>query len=280
VGLVGLRGRRALAAAMLDVTVEQNKEAWDVGEDDDEGHERVKYEVLECPRICECSKEAFKRGHVWSYESAEKCRSYLAWHLHKSSKHYLDRDEAVGEAYVADVQETIETQSDRQQQREEYKDEQVKQQAKVASHREQRAHRVPATPRSRSPRRIGAAGSKGNGRMPIGASASSATTPVQTEVSEMAKAVKDAAKSMQEVANMQQQLLQNSPADKGAASSSSALARTPGRVLMVDKIEVPINHLNVLHQSLKEVRDAMNKLVCLMPVLDASERAIAQLIRN
>lgn len=266
---------------LAEITVEQNQETWDLCEGDDDGMDRIKYEVLECPRFSKCSKDAFKRGNVWSYESAEKCRSYLAWHLVKSSKHFLERDEALQEVYCTEVSETIETHADRVQQRADQKDELAKQQAKEMSReREREAQRVNRKPaRSRSPRRGGDA--KGGGRMslgvPIGASAACAAAPVHAEVSEMAKAVKDAAKSMQEVANMQQQLMQNS--GDGGSSSSTALSKHRAFVI-ADKVEVPIHHLNVLHQSLKEVRDAMNKLVCLMPVLDASERAIAQLIRN
>ena len=102
-----------------EVKCVQNKEEYTLPADGDSGEDRIRYRVLECPLGSECSKDAWKRAAPWSYISNEKCRSYVAWHLHKSAKHFKTADEAVELAYLPEVTEEIETFSDRQADREE-----------------------------------------------------------------------------------------------------------------------------------------------------------------
>jgi len=101
--------------------IERNVETFLVPEETDDQMPRTKYLIKECPHKEKCSADAFKRAAVWSYESEEKCKSYLAWHLNKSSLHYLPPTDATTEAAYAPVEIDIESFEDREEWRTEEK---------------------------------------------------------------------------------------------------------------------------------------------------------------
>lgn len=99
------------------VQVEQNKEFWIPALADDEEQDRMRFVCMECPLLDKCSGPGWKRAKAWSYESADQARSHVAWHLNKSSNHYLKPIDAVELALQADILEEICTFEERQQAR-------------------------------------------------------------------------------------------------------------------------------------------------------------------
>ena len=101
--------------------IERNVETFLVPAETDDQMPRTKYIIKECPQKDKCSADAFKRAACWSYESEEKCKAYLAWHLNKSSLHYLPPTDATIEAAYAPVELEIESFEDREEWRTEDK---------------------------------------------------------------------------------------------------------------------------------------------------------------
>lgn len=67
-----------------------------------ENMSKVYYYIKECPIPEDCSAQAFKRAGIWDHTDAD-CRIRLVNHLMNSSKHNLDRQEAMELAEMAEV---------------------------------------------------------------------------------------------------------------------------------------------------------------------------------
>ena len=113
-----VRRSAAMAAAY---TGEKNHENGNLPEEQDEpDYVRVKFVIAECPLAHECAdskNNIFKGANVWSYESEQKCRNYLAHHLHCSGKHQHSKEGAMELAMGARVDMEQELFSERQEYR-------------------------------------------------------------------------------------------------------------------------------------------------------------------
>ena len=102
----------------FQIVVRENKEdriikAANTGED------MFYWRVIECPLKDDCNAAAWKKGKVWSWQSEEACRSYVAGHLNRSGKHQLNESDAVYQAMFGAVAREISTFEEREKEREE-----------------------------------------------------------------------------------------------------------------------------------------------------------------
>ena len=96
----------------MDLQPIKNEESYYQSEDEDEGIDRNGWVAKCCPAM-DCSKPAWKRAACWSYDSEDKVRCYIMNHLMGSGVHNVDKDEALDLAMNANIENFIDTASDR-----------------------------------------------------------------------------------------------------------------------------------------------------------------------
>ena len=290
------------------VQVEQNKEFWIPALADDEEQDRMRFVCLECPLLDKCSGPGWKRAKAWSYESADQARSHVAWHLNKSSNHYLKPIDAVELALQVDILEEICTFEERQQARAEAE-------PPVAGPSPPRGPPPPIGGGRRGPSppgggRRGPSPPMGGRREHLSSSgpqhherrkhnggdrhrrerSRSPRTPPPPAASLASSEIADLARSMSVMSKTMTEVLRQpasfAPAPNlpvatgyGGSSSSSALAM-PMLTRREPTVEVPVAALRLLCTSLTQVREASEKLVAQLPILSASENALSQVLRN
>ena len=250
-----------------EIVVEANAERWEV-EDDYEGFSRIKYIAEGCPCEEECSKSAWSNGCCWSYEGPHKVRNYVCRHLVISSKHYKSAEDAKLMAQYTTIREESEHFCDRESYRQGL--------AAAAAQKDKRSSvsvvpgRLPSTPpqgrreerheehrerRERSRSRRGRRSDEGH--------ASS------SDVRDLTRAVGDLVTTM---------VRPPAPSTAGPSAASHMPQSLVGAIQVPQQhVMVPAHSLRLLAASLGEIRQAVEKLTVILPVIVSAQQAMESL---
>jgi hypothetical protein len=286
------------AEELTYVKAVHNKEPKVLPANEDDGMDRTYWRVACCPCAGSCCAASWKKGDVWSWESEVACLSYLAGHLHFSGKHFLGEEEAIAVAMAENTETHTSTYAEREVER--------KHELERTSWRDARP-KSPETRRSRSPRRgvIGSRGSGGrsggggggggsgggaghggavghpghpNRRVGGKGGGGDANSGELREIKQSLNSVVDVLR------NTAQAVAASASAAAGplAAECTTALTARPRNILLTTSgsVTIPVTSVRMLITSIRQVRDAAERLVVLVPVLQASEDALNGLLQQ
>ena len=208
-----------------------------------------------CPKPEECTKTAFKGADCWSYESEDKVRNYVRRHLEVSAKHYASPEDAVYWASMADIREEFETYEERVQYG----------RALAAANAAKTRTLVPKTAGARPCRPMSPDQPPPRGR--------SRSPPPRGHLS---MEIRELTKSVHDVVKMQIQLAKTAIPNPPASSSGPSapeLALRPAEPM----VQVPASSLRLLASSLNQIRECVERLTVLTPVIVNAQAAMEQL---
>jgi hypothetical protein len=239
----------------------QNCEIWDR---DDVELPRRYWKIEVCPSPITCR---FQNAKAWSFISEGKARAYLARHLVMSSYHSLKPEDAAIMANVSGIE--------------------VHEYMQTAEDREGGKKTLKPRDRSRSPMRrapvLGASSSGGGeGGAAIGARAPEQPTPAK----DLANAAANLASLTANLDKVAERMIQSVPPPQDTmgqpafralplplmgASSSSGIESALG----TQRVEIPVGALKLLMHSIRTVRQHIEQLQVMVPVLQAAEAALS-----
>ena len=212
-----------------------------------------------CPKPEECSLQAFKGADCWSYISEDQVRNYVCRHLEVSSKHYMSKEDASYWALMAEIHEETETYQERM--------------AYLRSLEAAQKSRLQASSKA-----IGAR--PASDRRPVSPPGSAGARPPQRSRSprregSLSSEIRDLTAAMTDVVKMQLHLAKaGAPAGPSSASSSAPeLSLRPSEPM----VQVPVSSLRLLASSLGQIRDCVERLTVLTPVIVNAQAAMEQL---